>query len=55
MATLKHADVEALEARLVRAMQRSSLAELDALLADDLIFTDHLGAVAQARRPRCPP
>jgi uncharacterized protein (TIGR02246 family) len=37
------ADIEALEERLRLAMQRSDLDELEALLADDLLFTDHLG------------
>lgn len=37
--------VETAEERLRRAMLTSSLSELDALLADDLIFVNHLGQV----------
>ncbi|MFN8573956.1 MAG: nuclear transport factor 2 family protein [Gemmatimonadaceae bacterium] len=44
MAALSEAQVLALETRLVHAMHHSSLAELDELLADDLMFTDHLGS-----------
>jgi ketosteroid isomerase-like protein len=38
-------DIRHYEERLLRAMRASDLAELDALLADDLVFTDHLGAL----------
>ena len=37
------AQIEALEARLTEAMKTSNIAELDALLADTLIFTNHNG------------
>lgn len=36
-------DIEALEARLIEAMKTSNAAELQVLLADNLIFTNHLG------------
>lgn len=37
--------IRELERRLLNAMRDSDLGELDALLADDLVFTDHLGAL----------
>lgn len=37
--------IRGLERRLLDAMRDSDLGELDALLADDLVFTDHLGAL----------
>ena len=41
--TLEH--IQQLEQRLQKAMHSSALDELDRLLADDLIFTDHLGGL----------
>lgn len=35
--------IQALEDRLIAAMKSSNLQELDALMADDLIFTSHTG------------
>jgi len=40
-----HLYIRELEHRLLNAMCNSDLEELDALLADDLVFTDHLGAL----------
>lgn len=37
--------IQGLERRLREAMRASALDELDALLADDLVFTDHLGGL----------
>jgi ketosteroid isomerase-like protein len=37
--------IQQLEQRLYNAMLGSDLDELDALLADDLVFTDHLGGL----------
>jgi hypothetical protein len=37
-----HKQIQGLERRLRDAMRASALGELDALLADDLVFTDHL-------------
>jgi ketosteroid isomerase-like protein len=37
--------IQELERRLKDAMRTSALDELDALLADDLVFTDHLGGL----------
>ena len=37
--------IQGLERRLQDAMRASALDELDALLADDLVFTDHLGGL----------
>jgi ketosteroid isomerase-like protein len=37
--------IQRLERRLRDAMRTSALDELDALLADDLVFTDHLGGL----------
>ena len=36
-------EIKILEERLLKAMQKSDLKELDELLSDDLIFTDHNG------------
>jgi hypothetical protein len=36
-------DIEALEARLIEAMKSSNTPELEVLIADNLIFTNHLG------------
>ena len=38
-------DIYALEARLQEAMLKSNVQALDQLLADDLLFTNHLGRV----------
>ena len=35
--------IQTLEARLIEAMKTSNVQELDALIADDLIFTSHTG------------
>ena len=40
-----HEHIAALEHRLCTAMRHSDVATLDALLADDLLFTDHLGGL----------
>lgn len=40
-----HLHIRELERRLGDAMRNSDLDELDALLADELVFTDHLGAL----------
>jgi ketosteroid isomerase-like protein len=45
VSTLSIDDVRRYEQRLLGAMLRSDLDELDTLLADDLVFTDHLGAL----------
>lgn len=45
MAILTYLQVQELERRLREAMRGSDLDELDALLADELIFTDHLGGM----------
>jgi hypothetical protein len=45
MAVPTHEQIKGLERRLLDAMRTSALEELDALLADDLLFTDHLGAL----------
>lgn len=37
--------IAALENRLIEAMKTSNIQELDLLLADDLIFTSHTGAL----------
>jgi hypothetical protein len=37
--------IEEQEQRLVEAMKASNIEELDVLLADDLIFTGHTGAL----------
>lgn len=37
--------IRGLERRLSDAMRASAVEELDALLADDLVFTDHLGGL----------
>jgi ketosteroid isomerase-like protein len=37
--------IEELEDRLLQAMRTHDIAVLDELLADDLLFTDHLGRV----------
>jgi ketosteroid isomerase-like protein len=37
--------IELLEERRLRAMRRSDAEELDELLADDLVFTDHVGGM----------
>ena len=37
--------IQVLERRLLDAMRASALDQLDALLADDLVFTDHLGGL----------
>lgn len=41
--TSNEQDVQRSEARLCKAMLESDLEELDALLADELVFTNHLG------------
>lgn len=43
MPELKESDILAAEERLRLAMLSSSVDELDALLADELLFTNHLG------------
>jgi ketosteroid isomerase-like protein len=45
MAGTTHLQIRELERRLRDAMRGSDLGELDALLADELIFTDHLGGL----------
>jgi ketosteroid isomerase-like protein len=40
-----HEQIAVLEQRLCAAMRDSDVETLDALLADDLIFTDHLGGL----------
>ena len=45
MAVPTHEQIKGLERRLLNAMRTSALEELDALLADDLLFTDHLGGL----------
>jgi ketosteroid isomerase-like protein len=45
MAVPAHEQIQELEGRLRSAMLTSALDELDALLADDLLFTDRLGAL----------
>lgn len=40
-----HTTIVALEDRLAAAMRSSDAAELDTLLANDLVFTSHLGAL----------
>ena len=45
MAVPTHEQIKGFERRLLGAMRTSALEELDALLADDLLFTDHLGAL----------
>lgn len=45
MAVATHTQIRELERRLRDAMRDSDLDELDALLADELIFTDHLGGL----------
>jgi ketosteroid isomerase-like protein len=37
--------IQELERRLLSAMRTSALDELEALLADELVFTDHLGGL----------
>ena len=38
-------EIKFLEERLLKAMQKSDVTELDALISDDLVFTDHNGTV----------
>jgi ketosteroid isomerase-like protein len=45
MAVPTHEQIQGLERRLLDAMRTSDLDELDALLADGLVFTDHLGGL----------
>lgn len=45
MAALIETQIRQLEARLRSAMLESNVDELDVLLADELIFTDHLGGL----------
>lgn len=45
MAVPTHEQIKGLEHRLLGAMRASTIDELDALLADDLVFTDHLGGL----------
>ena len=45
MTVPKQEQIQELERRLRDAMRASALGELDALLADDLVFTDHLGGL----------
>lgn len=40
-----HEQIQGLERRLQNAMRVSALDELEALLADNLVFTDHLGGL----------
>lgn len=42
-------EIRVLEERLRRAMEQSDVAELDRLLADDLLFTDQSGRVNNKR------
>ena len=45
MAVPTREQIQGLERRLLGAMRTSALDELDALLADNLVFTDHLGGL----------
>jgi len=45
MAVPTHLQIQELERRLLDAMRNSDLDELDVLLADELIFTDHFGGL----------
>jgi hypothetical protein len=45
MAVPTREEIDILEQRLLTAMMHSDCGELDALLAEELVFTDHLGAV----------
>jgi hypothetical protein len=46
-----HLHIGELERRLREAMRGSDLEELDAILADDLIFADHLGMAVDFTAP----